>query len=181
MDKYEILKELMEIECPNAHTILKAREKAGSKITYEGLLYVLSLTKYNLAKELDCSTVAVSGALKALFPDRINSTAKVCNWLLSKYQLKQCKKCEEVLWFEDFNKNVGQTNGLNTYCKMCHCSTNAETQNARQSTYRCKKIQRTPRWSETQEIASFYKKCPNGYAVDHIIPLQGSLSVVYMY
>ncbi len=176
MDKHEILKELMEIECPNGHEILKAREKHGAIVTYEGLVYVLGLTKYNLAKELGCSPVAVTGALRSLFPTRgPNCTAKVCNWLLAKYQLKQCKKCEEVLWFEDFNKNAGQANGINTYCKMCHCSTNGETQNARQSTYRCKKLQRTPKWSETEKIAEFYKHCPNGWAVDHIIPLQGEL------
>jgi len=32
---------------------------------------------------------------------------------------------------------------------------------------------RTPSWSERKEILAFYKNCPPGYHVDHIIPLQG--------
>lgn len=32
---------------------------------------------------------------------------------------------------------------------------------------------RTPPWSERKEILEFYKNCPPGHHVDHIIPLQG--------
>lgn len=35
------------------------------------------------------------------------------------------------------------------------------------------KLQRTPPWSETEAINEFYANCPEGYHVDHIIPLQG--------
>lgn len=34
-------------------------------------------------------------------------------------------------------------------------------------------IQRTPAWSELDEIKEFYDACPPGHHVDHIIPLQG--------
>lgn len=34
--------------------------------------------------------------------------------------------------------------------------------------------QRTPIWANTQEIKDFYKICPEGLVVDHIIPLKGS-------
>lgn len=32
---------------------------------------------------------------------------------------------------------------------------------------------RIPLWSETEEIRKFYKECPKGHHVDHIIPLLG--------
>ncbi len=31
----------------------------------------------------------------------------------------------------------------------------------------------TPAWAELEEIENFYRNCPPGYEVDHIIPLQG--------
>lgn len=175
MDKYEILKEVIAIESPNIHNILKEKEKYGGVITYEGLVYTLSLTKYNLAKELGCCVATVNRTLRAVFPNRPVSSSKVCNWLLGSYGLKQCKRCERVLWFEDFNLNKRHAYGLNCYCRECHCTTNAMTQNARQSKYRSKKLQRTPKWAELEDIALFYKACPNGMVVDHIVPLQGEL------
>lgn len=33
--------------------------------------------------------------------------------------------------------------------------------------------QRTPKWVNLKEIKHFYDKCPDGYHVDHIIPLNG--------
>lgn len=171
MDKYEILKELVSIENPNIQLILK---RIGSKVTYEGFLYTLSLTKYNLAKELGISASTTSKLLKEVFPNRVSIAEKVDVWLLQKYGLKQCKKCEEVFWIDEgFNKNKNHKDGVNTYCKTCHSNTNAETQNSRQSVYRAKKLQRTPKWSDLNKIKEFYKNCPNGYHVDHFYPLQG--------
>lgn len=43
---------------------------------------------------------------------------------------------------------------------------------------RAAKLNRTTKWVSIQEkrlIAEFYSKCPVGYEVDHIIPLQGKL------
>lgn len=40
---------------------------------------------------------------------------------------------------------------------------------------RAAKLQRTPPWSETEAIQQFYRNCPAGMTVDHIIPLQGEL------
>ena len=33
--------------------------------------------------------------------------------------------------------------------------------------------QRTPAWADRQKIVEFYKNCPQGYQVDHVIPLRG--------
>ena len=38
---------------------------------------------------------------------------------------------------------------------------------------RAVKLQRIPLWSNQQEIVEFYMSCPNGYHVDHILPLRG--------
>jgi hypothetical protein len=35
--------------------------------------------------------------------------------------------------------------------------------------------QRTPAWADKQKIVEFYKNCPKGHQVDHVIPLRGEL------
>lgn len=40
---------------------------------------------------------------------------------------------------------------------------------------RAAKILRTPAWVNEQAMAAFYRECPPGMTVDHIIPLQGKL------
>lgn len=35
------------------------------------------------------------------------------------------------------------------------------------------KLNRTPKWADLEAIKEFYKNCPKGYEVDHIIPLNG--------
>lgn len=39
--------------------------------------------------------------------------------------------------------------------------------------YHTRKLQRTPVWADLDAIKEFYKNCPEGYHVDHIIPLRG--------
>jgi 5-methylcytosine-specific restriction endonuclease McrA len=40
---------------------------------------------------------------------------------------------------------------------------------------RASKILRTPQWADLNKIKLFYKNCPKGMTVDHIIPLQGTI------
>lgn len=44
---------------------------------------------------------------------------------------------------------------------------------AMSSARRAAKLQRTPKWADLDAIADFYVSRPEGYHVDHIIPLQG--------
>jgi integrase len=40
--------------------------------------------------------------------------------------------------------------------------------------YRRKDVKdRTPKWVDLKEVLEFYAKCPEGYEVDHIVPLKG--------
>ena len=40
--------------------------------------------------------------------------------------------------------------------------------------YRADKMRQTPPWADISEIRAFYQGCPEGYHVDHIIPLRGN-------
>jgi hypothetical protein len=46
--------------------------------------------------------------------------------------------------------------------------------NSLQAKRRASKLQRTVPWADLKAIKEFYANCPKGYAVDHIIPLQGT-------
>lgn len=35
------------------------------------------------------------------------------------------------------------------------------------------KLLRTPKWADLKEIQKFYENCPEGYHVDHVLPLRG--------
>lgn len=100
---------------------------------------------------------------------------KVRNELFLKYGYKYCLKCGTLHKIDNFSKNKNRDDGLNSNCKTCQKSDTAKTQAARQIKYKSSKIQRTPEWSELELITAFYKKCPKGWHVDHIIPLQGKI------
>lgn len=46
---------------------------------------------------------------------------------------------------------------------------------ARNAKRHAAKLQRTVSWANLSKIKDIYSKCPTGYHVDHIIPLQGEL------
>lgn len=52
---------------------------------------------------------------------------------------------------------------------------NKKKQTAYYRAYMLEKAKRVPAWSERSEILEFYANCPDGYEVDHIIPLFGKL------
>lgn len=39
--------------------------------------------------------------------------------------------------------------------------------------YQAKKLKATPKWTDKKAIVAFYESCPEGYEVDHELPLQG--------
>jgi hypothetical protein len=45
--------------------------------------------------------------------------------------------------------------------------------NANNAKRRAQKLKAIPKWANLKIIKEFYKHCPEGYHVDHIVPLQG--------
>ncbi len=66
-------------------------------------------------------------------------------------------------------KNI---NKITKYLKLYY-KQNRKKYLAHSNKYKISKINRTPEWSDLKEIERIYNNCPNGYHVDHIIPLQG--------
>lgn len=115
-------------------------------------------------------------------------------FLLKLVEHKSCGGCNKILPFSEFHKDISaSTVGLSSHCKSC-VSTQQQGQYSkyieahkrsytknevalreRRAHNRALRRHRTVPWTERKEILEFYKNRPDGYHVDHIIPLNGGL------
>jgi len=112
--------------------------------------------------------------------------------------MKTCNKCLNTKEFNEFYTNAVYAGGYIHTCKVCfrernkaykrsHVKSvkavkaiwkakNKTRSNFKEATYRAAKLNATPKWLTEEhwtQIKLIYKTCPEGYHVDHIIPLQG--------
>lgn len=152
------------------------RGKLG--ITYFDLIYSLvnSSTLDETADLLGYSTNAVSKViseyLHPLFKNRRTYFGGGDNspWrkkLFDTIQYKQCCTCDKIMSYTKFCMCKTSKDGVHSECTKCHVARN----------YRRKEhiAERTPPWADLLEISRIYSMCPEGYHVDHVIPLRGKL------
>ena len=138
--------------------------------------------------------------LKPLFPDKGNT--KWSTFLVSLSGLKKCTKCLNLLSLEtDYYADTSRFLGKRYECKKCTAKYDSDRFASRseeetlkdrhrsQLHYLSNKhyyiakarnrdsdiLQATPKWANLSEINNFYIDRPEGYEVDHIIPLKGEL------
>lgn len=87
--------------------------------------------------------------------------------LLASIEYKTCFSCREIKSYSKFGKDKHNSDGKFKKCRYCRSFDNA-------SLYQERKL-RIPAWYDLEKtkIADFYDACPEGWHVDHIIPLQG--------
>jgi hypothetical protein len=117
--------------------------------------------------------------------------------LLNFVEYKYCSSCKELLSYGNFDRDISSATKVYHYCKKCRVKINSisytkeltqlahkrsQEKNhhkilARNSVYKSERNLRVPAWysSQKEQIEEFYKNCPEGYHVDHIIPLKGKL------
>ncbi|WQZ00469.1 hypothetical protein AEV23_00025 [Klebsiella phage VB_KpM-AEV23] len=85
----------------------------------------------------------------------------------------RCKPCERARTKAWRNKNIDKVSEHNRRNR----ERNRDPKVHSEANYRHEltRLKRVPAWSEKEEIKNFYKACPPGYEVDHIIPLCGKL------
>lgn len=132
--------------------------------------------------------------IRKVFPDvRLNGgTQTWFFYLLSFIEHKYCGSCDTIKPFSSFNKDKNNSSlGLQSMCKSCrsieqqgqYTTYYASHQKSydknygkireRQNAYKGERSLRIPSWSQKDLIEEFYNNCPEGYQVDHIIPLKG--------
>lgn len=160
-DKYDII-----------DRILADKQDLFLEIEYSKFIDALIVSN-NVTEYLGMSDYRFRKLTKRVFPEK--TKGRLINYILAAKNYKLCRHCDAFLKVEEFRPNKNNTDGLNSYCKPCHNSTTASTQAARQAKYSAAKLQRTPPWADLEKIRKIYRNCPEGYHVDHIIPLQGEL------
>lgn len=131
-----------------------------------------------------CAKQTVTNAIAKAFPDR-NSIhdSSIIKFLLDKWDLRKCPKCQEIKDTSEFYYNSSKQDGMGAICKIC-------SKLARKDTYakdpqkeihlnsirkRNRDTLQTPIWADLDKIAEIYRNRPEGMHVDHIYPLNGKL------
>lgn len=88
---------------------------------------------------------------------------------------KVCPNCEL-----NFTAQKQTTKYCSTKCSTAHYKKlNPHINAAGEAKRRATRMQATPKWltkEQLKQIQDFYKTCPKGYEVDHIMPLRGKTS-----
>lgn len=117
--------------------------------------------------------VAIRQLLHEYFPARSHKfsdgtvgTRTWRNTLLASIGKKWCSGCSTVKPFDGFHKNMANLDGYSSTCSKCKVSDS--------KLHKLYIIERTPSWADMNSIKEFYANCPDGYHVDHILPLRGN-------
>lgn len=156
---------------------------------------IVTRTIKETAKLLNLGESGLEHILHRQFKPLVEKTSKEKwdYWLLSLVNLRRCSKCLEILELDNFSKTSIQI----SVCKDCdntrskkyrlehpeecrdrctiHYENNKKDYFYRNAQRRAAKIQAIVPWANQEKIKLIYKNCPEGYHVDHIVPLQGKL------
>lgn len=157
--------------------VIKKPIRGKNGITIESLINALISTQSVLdaAKKLGYSDNPVKQCIRTylgeLSPTSDWGVGCSHNWrltLLKLVDLKYCPGCGEILPISEYHKDSSGRNSLGLVSKCKSCSLiKSKTEKEYISI-------RTPKWVCVEELSAIYKNCPEGYHVDHIIPLRGN-------
>lgn len=104
------------------------------------------------------------------------------NYFLSLISYKYCSSCKEAHPTSEFSNNSSTDDGLQANCNSCRSTLNSGYYNNNKSSFihknnlrRANKLQATPIWANLDKIKDIYDNCPEGFHVDHVIPLNNDL------
>lgn len=177
--------------------VLKKKHGSTKEYTYGEVVHRIVTGQNGSAKDLfpEIGEQTFNRMMKRLLPNkRLNGGNETWKfYLLSLAEHKECHKCTSVKHLSEFHKNKHNTTGIASDCKVCvskdqegqyekykkaHKTSYEKNRGnilARQINHKYERSLRVVPWTESEEIIKFYENCPDGYHVDHIIPLKGKL------
>lgn len=159
MKKEQFIKEsLLELKVP---------ETTGGRYNKS----IMSLISEGYRKS-NMTAAAASKITSKWFPDKPKNIG-IFTYLCKIKNKKFCGRCDHVLDLDNFSSNKTAPDGLQSYCKMCRKEVEKPSSCGRTAKRKSAKLQATPKWADLEKIKEIYRERPEGYHVDHIIPLQG--------
>lgn len=164
-----------------AFLVLKKPIRGTKGIT----VYTLIDSLINTESIMDASTLldytsdgsmkqCIASILMPHFPEknkRFGIGGNSGRWRVSLLRLidkRHCYGCDKNLPTSYFGNNIGKgKDNTRCRCKSCHVFEAKEQKISIRD--------RTPKWEDLSLIRKFYNECPDGYHVDHIIPLRGDI------
>ena len=177
--------------------VLKKKHGSTKEYTYGEVIERILAGQNGAAKNLfpEIGEQTFNRMMKRLFPNtRLNGGNETWKYyLLSIIEHKQCHKCGNIKSYVDYHKDKSSSTGLTSECAGCisiyqkdqyrkyydlfqkSFEKNKHKIRARRIQYNYDRSLRIVPWTESEEINKFYENCPDGYHVDHIIPLKGKI------
>lgn len=173
---------------------IKPRANKVGILVYE-LIEALLLYKSSAPaiESLGYSSQTFNRNIQKLFPNvKLNGGGETWGYyLLSKSDYKHCGSCKAIKAKTEFTISKDTSDGLNRKCKYCNKVSNAywyennkdyhrqylinnrASFNLNSAKRRAIEKSAIPSWANIEKIKEIYINCPEGYHVDHIVPLQG--------
>lgn len=168
--------------------------KNNKGITLDDIVLALTIDENKLPELLGYSASGDGGFKhfrKRLLPNKPQKMLSYIRYILAQIHKQKCCLCNQILDFDNFHKN-SQDSYYNLSYKCISCDKLSIRDPEKQklakhnhyienkSSYIARNIHRkyvekksVVPWSQKDTISAFYKNCPSGHHVDHIIPLQG--------
>lgn len=163
-------------------------------------LCILYETNSKLSKYLQCTDRLIGKRVK-LFTEITPSSGKLNNKFLNLLNFRCCSDCRVPKTYRYFYPDNSKPLNITYVCKEClskkkkeythsdvgrsrikeynklYASTEVGKAKIRASNsrYRARKLRAMPKWAILTKIEDMYKNCPEGYHVDHIVPLQSEI------
>lgn len=145
--------------------------KNNKNITVDTLLEFIASKTSTSDGALGYSSGGWSKFINKVFPDKPKNT-NYYGWLLHRFNLIYCPSCSLVKPIDMFSNNSSKINTKNPVCKSCFYLSYKDIQKPINANRRAKKLNAAI-GDYKKEISRIYLQCPEGYEVDHIVPLQG--------
>lgn len=180
-----------------ADAILIPKWRSREAITYRTFISAVlnSSSSEEAMQELNIKRDTFYKYMKVILPEKALGKLTAKQQLLKLTTHKYCGKCNTIKVRSEFGKDKSNADTLSSACSSClldksrayyaanaekssqssmrWARDNPEAKRAMDAKRRAAKIQACPAWADLNKIKEIYLNCPEGYHVDHVIPLQG--------